>query len=339
MPNLYPSPGQSPRWALVRGSHAHGRRGPHRTALEGAVLLVCVVILLISLVGCGTADASAEPRDERPVVLTTFTVLADMARNVAGDHLRVESITKAGAEIHEYEVTPSDLRKADRARLILDNGLGLELWFAKFIDRIDAPHVVLSDGVDTIPIAEGSYQGRANPHAWMSPVAAQVYITNIENAFVALDPVHAADYRANAADYRQQVAALQTELVTEIAALPANQRALVTCEGAFPYLARDAGLTERYIYPVNGDAESTPQQVASLISFIRENQVPAVFCESTVNGNTQRRIAAESGAAFGGILYVDSLSEADGPVPTYLDLLRHDVDTIIAGLTGAGGTR
>jgi len=301
------------------------------------VLLVCVLVLLIALVGCGTPKASAESGDDRPVVLTTFTVLADMARNVAGDHLRVESITKAGAEIHEYEVTPSDLRKADDAQLILDNGLGLELWFAKFIDRIDAPHVVLSDGVDTIPIAEGSYQGRANPHAWMSPVAAQIYITNIEKAFVDLDPANAADYRANAAAYRNRIAALQTELVTEIAALPENQRALVTCEGAFPYLARDGGLTERYIYPVNGDAESTPQQVAGLIAFIRENQVPAVFCESTVNGNTQRQIAAESGARFGGILYVDSLSEADGPVPSYLDLLRHDVDTIVAGLTG--GTR
>lgn len=327
MPNMGLQYGRVPRWA-------HGRRGPHRTAMEALALLTCAAILLLTLVGCSGPTAFADAEDDRPVVLTTFTVLADMAENVAGGHLRIESITKAGAEIHEYEVTPSDLRRADGADLILDNGIGLELWFAKFVDRIDAPHVVVSDGVQTIPIAEGSYQGKSNPHAWMSPVAAQTYVTNIENAFVALDPAHADDYRSNAAAYRAKIAALQDKLVDQVSVLPANQRALVSCEGAFPYLTRDAGLTEAYLYPVNGDADSTPQQIAAVIEFIKTNQVPAVFCESTVNGNTQRQIAAESGATFGGILYVDSLSEADGPVPTYLDLLQHDVDVIIAGLTG-----
>ena len=282
------------------------------------------------------AEASADAaQDARPVVLATFTVIADMASVVAGDHLRVESVTKAGAEIHGYEPTPDDLRRAARADLVLDNGLGLEAWFDKFVDRLDAPHVTLSDGVDTIPITGGEARGHANPHAWMSPAAAQVYVANIADAFAALDPAHAEDYRANAAAYSAQIAALGDELERELAALDPARRALVTCEGAFSYLARDAGLAEAWLWPVNSERQGTPQQVAATIDFVRDNRVPAVFCESTVSSTAQEQVADEAGARFAGVLYVDSLSEADGPVPTYLQLLAHDVRTIVAGLTGA----
>ncbi len=297
--------------------------------------LAGALVLLTLATSCSVSFA--DPADTRPVVLTTFTVLADMARNVAGDHLRVESITKPGAEIHEYEVTPSDLRRADDAQLILDNGLGLELWFNKFVDRLATPHVVVSDGVKPIAIAAGSYTGRPNPHAWMSPLAAKIYVQNMAAAFIGLDPSNAADYIANAASYSADLDAVHTELVDKLSVLAPSQRALVTCEGAFPYLTRDAGMTEYYLWPVNGDADGTPQQVRDAISFIRDNDVPAVFCESTANDKIQQQVAGESGTAFGGTLYVDSLSAADGPVPTYLDLLRYDVDVITAGLTSNSG--
>ncbi|GFM18857.1 iron/manganese/zinc ABC transporter substrate-binding protein [Mycobacterium sp. PO1] len=271
----------------------------------------------------------------RPVVLTTFTVLADIAANVAGEHLKVESITKPGAEIHGYEPTPGDIKKAARADLILDNGLNLEAWFAQFVDDIDVPHVVLSDGIEPISISADAYAGSPNPHAWMSPLNVQIYADNAAAAFAGLDPEHAADYQANAARYRGELQQVQDDLVDQLRAVPTSQRALVTCEGAFSYLARDTGLTEKYIWPVNAEQQATPQQIASTIDFVAENTVPAVFCESTVSDAPMQRVVEATGARYGGTLYVDSLSAADGPVPTYLELIRHDADTIAAALTAS----
>lgn len=296
--------------------------------------LMAVASAAISLTGCGGTATPGPDADDRPVVLTTFTVLADIAQNVAGDHLTVESITKVGAEIHGYEPTPGDIAKASDADLILDNGLNLESWFEQFVEQIDVPHVVVSDGVEAIDITEDAYAGKPNPHAWMSPVNVQVYVDNIVDAFSDLDPDHAEEFEANGEAYKAEVQEVQDTLVSELSALPENERALVTCEGAFSYLARDAGLTEQYIWAVNAESQATPQQIAGAIEFVNGNDVPAVFCESTVSDKPMQQVVDATDAVFGGTLYVDSLSEADGPVPTYLDLIRYDADTIVAALTG-----
>jgi manganese transport system substrate-binding protein len=293
---------------------------------------VAAVALLGVTTGCAT---TAGVDDDRPVVLTTFTVLADIAENVAGEHLRVESITEPGAEIHGYEPTPRDVARASEADLILDNGLNLEAWFAQFVEDADAPHVVVSEGVEPLDVASDAYAGLPNPHAWMSPVNVQTYVENIRAAFSELDPDHADDYAANAAAYTGELQAVQDELVAELAQVPENERALVTCEGAFSYLARDAGLAEHYIWPVNAEQQATPQQIAAIIETVESEGIPAVFCESTVSDAPMQQVVEATGTEFGGTLYVDSLSAADGPVPTYLDLIRHDADTIVAGLTGA----
>ena len=297
------------------------------------------VLLGLSLAACG-ADApgqgpGAGAGGEKPVVLTTFTVLADVAQNVAGDKLQVESITKAGAEIHGYEPTPGDIRKASKADLILDNGLNLEAWFAQFVEGLDVPHAVVSEGVEVLSIGEDSYQGKPNPHAWMSPVNVQIYVDNMVKAFSQLDPDNAAAFEANGAAYKAQLQSVKDEMVQKLATVPEAQRALVTCEGAFSYLARDAGLREVYIWAVNAEQQATPQQITRAIEFVKANKVPAVFCESTVSDAPMRQVVGATGSNFGGVLYVDSLSEADGPVPTYLDLIRHDAKLITEGLTGA----
>lgn len=268
----------------------------------------------------------------KPLVLTTFTVIADMVAEVGGDAIQVDSITKVGAEIHGYEPTPSDLRSAASADLILDNGLGLERWFEDFVGTLDVPHVVLSEGIEPINISTGDYVGRPNPHAWMSPLAGQIYVDNIVEALSDLVPDAAADFRANGDAYQAELQALADELSAAVASLPADHRMLVTCEGAFSYLARDIGLDEAYLWPVNSDTQGTPQQIRATIELVRERNVPAVFCETTVNDSSQQQVARESGAEFVGDLYVDSLSEADGPVPSYLDLLRYDVELIAEGL-------
>lgn len=270
-------------------------------------------------------------------VVTTFTVLADMARNVGGDVAEVVSVTKPGAEIHGYEPTPQDLVRASDADLILWNGLNLELWFAQFIDNLgDIPAVTLSDGIDPISISGGSYEGKANPHAWMGLGNALIYIDNIAAAFATHDPQNAEIYAANATRYKEQLRNTIDPLRQKIAQIPAEDRWLVTCEGAFSYLARDFDMQELYLWPMNADQVGTPQQVRGVIDGVREYNIPAVFCESTVNTAPAQQVARETGASYGGVLYVDSLSEADGPVPTYLELLQVTSQTIVDGLIGEG---
>lgn len=266
--------------------------------------------------------------------VTTFTVIADMARNVAGDVAVVESITKPGAEIHNYEPTPQDIVRALDADLILWNGLNLELWFEQFFRNLrDVPSAVVTQGVEPMGIVQGPYEGKPNPHAWMSLDSALIYIDNIASAFAEHDPENAEIYRANAEAYKAEIADTIAPLKAAIEAVPENERWLVTSEGAFSYLARDFGMKELYLWPINADAQGTPQQVRRVIDTVRENNIKVVFSESTVSSAPAEQIARETGARYGGALYVDSLSEPDGPVPTYLDLLRVTSETIAKGLT------
>ena len=297
------------------------------------LVAVCALVPALSLTACTSSTGQASDDDGRPLVLTTFTVLADMTENIAADRVRVASLTRPGAEIHGYEPTPDDLVRGQDADLILENGLGLEAWFAQFTERVEAPTAVLAQDVETIPISSGDHQGRPNPHAWMSPTNALTYVDNIQAALTELDPQGADDFARAAQDYKDEIDEVSTYLDTELAEVPDNARALVTCEGAFSYLARDADLTERYLWPVNAEREGTPQQIAAVAEFVQDNDVPTVYCESTVNDGAQQSVIRETGAQMGQTLYVDSLSEADGPVPTYLDLLRHDAEAIVEGLT------
>lgn len=265
-------------------------------------------------------------------VVTTFTVIQDIAQNVGGDAVLVESITKPGAEIHEYEPTPKDIVKAQSADLILWNGLNLERWFERFFQNIkDKPAVVVTEGIQPLSIYEGPYKNAPNPHAWMSPSNAVLYIENIKNALVKYDPQNAAIYEKNAADYAQKIKQLDEPLRAKLAQIPENQRWLVTSEGAFSYLAKDYHLKEGYLWPINAEQQGTPQQVRKVIDLVRKNNIPVVFSESTISPKPAQQVAKESGAKYGGVLYVDSLSTKDGPVPTYIDLLNVTVSTIVKG--------
>lgn len=272
--------------------------------------------------------------EEKPKVVTTFTVLADMARNVAGEEAEVVSVTKPGAEIHGYEPTPQDIVRALDADLVLWNGLNLELWFEQFLGNLrDVPSVELTAGIDPIAISGGSYTGKPNPHAWMGLDTAIIYVDNIRDALIEIDPDSTDAYTANAEVYKTQIRDTIEPLRARVAEIPEDQRWLVTCEGAFSYLARDFGMQELYLWPMNADQNGTPQQVKTVIDGVRANDIPAVFCESTVNTAPAEQVARETDATYGGVLYVDSLSTADGPVPTYLDLLRVTATTVANGLT------
>ena len=283
----------------------------------------------LSVIALGLAALQAEAKFK---VVTTFTVIQDIAQNVAGDAATVESITKPGAEIHEYEPTPKDIVKAQSADLILWNGLNLERWFERFFQNIkDKPAVVVTEGITPLSIYEGPYKDAPNPHAWMSPSNALIYVENIKNALVKYDPQNADTYQKNAATYAEKIKQLDKPLREKLAQIPADQRWLVTSEGAFSYLAKDYDLKEGYLWPINAEQQGTPQQVRKLIDLVKKNHIPVVFSESTVSAKPAQQVAKESGAKYGGVLYVDSLSATDGPVPTYIDLLNVTVSTIVKG--------
>lgn len=279
----------------------------------------------------GSPDAVAS--ESAPKVLTTFTVLADMARNVSCGLLDVQSVTRIGAEIHGYEPTPSDIARTQDADLVLVNGLNLERWFERFMGAVgDVPSVILTSGIEEIAIAEGPYIDLPNAHAWMSPRNALIYVENIRDAFVMLDPTNEAAYTANADAYSQQILQVSDFLRENLEQVPYEQRFLVSCEGAFSYIIRDYNLQELYMWAINSDQNGSPKQVVKVIEGVRDNNIPVVFCENTVNPEAMQEVASQTGARYGGYLYVDSLTEADGEAPTYLELLRFDATTLVNGL-------
>ena len=290
-----------------------------------AALAAALVVLPFNAAGAGSSKKPFR-------VVTTFTVIQDIAQNVAGDAAIVESITKPGAEIHDYQPTPRDIVKAQQADLVIWNGMNLERWFEKFFNNVsDVPSIVVSEGIEPMGIRDGPYTGRPNPHAWMSPTNAVIYVENIRKALVEHDPDNAETYNANAAAYTAKIRAMDAPLRKRLSAIPREQRYLVTSEGAFSYLARDYGMSELYLWPINADQMGTPRQVRHVIDEVREKNIPVVFSESTVSSKPARQVAKETGARYGGVLYVDSLSEVGGPVPSFLDLLQVTVATIAKG--------
>ncbi|MBS7815067.1 metal ABC transporter substrate-binding protein [Wohlfahrtiimonas chitiniclastica] len=286
---------------------------------------------LTTLVAFSTLFSTAFAKEPFKVA-TTFTIIQDMAQNVAGDAAIVESITKHGAEIHNYQPTPKDIIRTQSADLILWNGLYLENWFERFFENMkDVPSVVVSDGIEPLSITEGEYNGMPNPHAWMSPTNALIYVDNIRDAFVKYDPDNAETYTKNAEDYKAKIKALDQPLRDRLANIPEDQRWLVTSEGAFSYLAKDYDFKELYLWAINAEQQGTPQQVRKVIDTVRANNIPVVFSESTVSDKPAKQISKETNADYGGVLYVDSLSEPNGPVPTYIDLLNVTVETIAKG--------
>ena len=290
--------------------------------VKSSLVIVCFLFINLELFA-----------EEKIKIVTTFTIIADITKNITGDAAEVLSITKPGAEIHGYQPTPKDIVKAYDADLILWNGMNLEMWFEQFFSNLnETTSITVSEGIDAINISEGDYQGLPNPHAWMGLNEALIYVDNIVNALSYYDKKNSELYFQNAAKYKEKIISTIEPLKESILQLPEKQRWLVTCEGAFSYLARDLSLKKLFIWPMNADEVGTPKQIKKVIDRINENEIPIIFCESTVNQAPAKQIAKETGAKFGGILYVDSLSDKNGPVPTYLDLLKSTYNTVEKGL-------
>jgi len=301
-----------------------------------AILLIIIAALAFDIRSTDNQAVSNAGSGNEVVVLSTFTIIADMVGEVGGDKVESISLTKPGAEIHGYQPTPNDLVQASKATVIFENGMNLELWTEKLRASIpDVPVITVSEGVEVITITSDAYAGQPNPHAWMSPEQGLMYVENIRKALTEILPEHAEYFAEKAVTYSAEITEVGHRLETALATLPEDNRVLVTCEGAFSYLTKDYGLQEEYLWAINAEAQGSPQQVVRVIEVVRKKNIPAVFCESTVEPRLQNEVAQATDAKLGGILFVDSLSDSDGPASTYLALLQHTADTIISGLTGA----
>ena len=267
--------------------------------------------------------------EDRINVVASFSILADFARNAGGERVRVTSLVGPNGDVHVYTPTPADARTIADARLVVVNGLGLEGWLPRLLQSAGsrAPIVTASRGV--APLKFGS---ETDPHAWQSVVNAKIYIANIRNALVEVDPAGADDYRKNADAYLAELDALDAEVRAAIAKIPPARRKLISTHDAFGYFAKAYGFET--IAPLGASTEAEPgaRDIAGIITRIKASGIRAVFPENISDERLIRRISAETGASIGGTLYTDSLTDEKGNAPTYIALVRHNIRTLTRAL-------
>jgi zinc/manganese transport system substrate-binding protein len=301
--------------------------------------LLRLLVLAVAMVAMWPASAQEAARMK---VVTTFSILADFARNVGGDRVEITSLVGPNGDVHVYAPTAGDVQAVKRARLVIINGLGLEGWLPRLISSsaTKAITVVATKGIVPRQVGAGERLARhrevgsPDPHAWQSVENAKIYVANIRDAMIEADPANAATYKDNAAAYLARLDALDREVRAAIARIPANRRKVISAHDAFGYFAAAYGIA--FIAPQGVSTESEPsaQDVAAVITQIRQQKIPAIFLENISDPRLIHQIASETGAAVGGTLFPDSLTDAKGAAPSYIDMMRHNVTTITAALAG-----
>ena len=272
-------------------------------------------------------------QDAKPLVVATASIFADMAKNIAGGQVEVTSIVPIGGDPHMHEPTPADAKLVTSAQLILKNGLTFEGWLNELIENsgTEAQVVLITEGIE--PIQSETYQNSSDPHAWMDAKRGLFYLENIKNALVELDPNNKEIYEFNYGVYRQQVEDMDAYILNEVAKIPEKQRILITSHDAFRYFGQRYGIRVDAILGTSTDAEAQTSDIIRLNKIISENKVPALFVESTVNPKLLRQLASDNDIQIGGELYSDSIGDPASPAPSYLDMLKHNANTIVAALS------
>jgi zinc/manganese transport system substrate-binding protein len=277
-------------------------------------------------------QAKAQTHGTLPVV-ATFSILADFTRNVGGDRIEVTGLVGPNGDAHVYQPKPADAKQLGAARLILVNGLGLEGWIDRLIKAsgTKAPVIVAAKGITLQKMHEEGRIG-PDPHAWQSIANAKIYVANIRDALIGVDPGYASAYRANAENYTGELDELDKDVRTEIAKIPPERRQIITTHDAFGYFGTAYGF--RFIAPegVSTETEASARDVAKIIRQIKASNIPAVFLENVTDPRLVRTIASESGAKIGGTLYSDALSPPDGPAATYIEMMRNNIRELSAAL-------
>ena len=301
-------------------------------SLAGAALAVAV------LAGC--ADTPKTPEEAGEVrVVTTFSLLGDLAREIGGEHVQVHSMVPLGTDPHEYQPLPADIQHATDAHLLIWNGLDMETgdgWFANLVDvagkDFDGAEVAeAAAGIEPLWLTDGDEE-EINPHAFISPRAGLVYVENITEALAAVDPDNAEEYRANGEDLREQIEEIETSYAEELAAVPTP--VLVTSERAFQYLAEDYGLAEGYLWQIDTDEQGTPSQITELIEFVEEHEPAGLLVETNVDPRPMQTVADETGVEIAGEVYSDELGPDGSEGETYLGYLEYNLSMFLAAMGG-----
>ena len=307
-----------------------------------------------------TAATAAEPLK----VVASFSIIGDLAKNVGGDRVEITTLVGPNGDAHVYEPRPADAAALSSAAIVLVNGAQFEGFLPRLVEASGskAPVVEVSKGIELLKSEEehhhgeeahegghddahdeeaeaghdhGHHHGAFDPHAWQSVANAQIYVTNIATAFCAADAAGCDAYKANADAYNQKLASLDAEIRADVAAIPADKRTIITSHDAFGYFEHAYGL--KFIAPegVSTDAEASAADVAALIRQVREDKAAAIFVENITNANLINQIASETGLKLGGELFSDALSDANGPAATYVDMMRHNIETIRGAILGS----
>lgn len=297
------------------------------------------LVSLLTLLSISPAFAS-EPL---PVV-TSFSILADMVRQVGGPHVAVTSLVGPNSDAHVFDPTPADAKRLAAAKLVIVNGFGFEGWMSRLVKSsgYKGPVVTATKGVKSIPMAKSTHDHGHNhahtapdPHAWQSLQNAKQYVENIKVALIAALPAQAADIQARANDYLKQIDVLEKSTQQRIAAVPAERRRVITSHDAFGYFGRAYKIS---FYPLQGlstGSEPSAADVARIVNEIKKNKVTAIFAENISDPRVLERVAKDTGAKIGGTLFADALSEPGGDADTYLKMFEHNVSTILSGISSS----
>jgi zinc/manganese transport system substrate-binding protein len=271
---------------------------------------------------------------EKLKVVATFSILADLAKQVGGDRVEVRALVGPNGDAHVYAPTPADVRTLVVAQLVVTNGLGFEGWMDRLVNAsaTKAAILVAAKGVKPRRAEEAQAHGGSDPHAWQSVPNVKIYVANIRDALVKADAAGKATYEANAAAYLAKLDTLDQEVRDAMAKIPADRRRIITTHDAFGYFKDAYGID--FIAPqgVSTDSEASARDVARIITQIKQQKIPAVFLENVTDPRLLKRISEESGAKIGGTVYSDALTDDKGPAPTYIDMMRHNIKQFTAAL-------
>ena len=301
------------------------------------IFLLAGLAATVAAFAVTTAAAQDAPQTKIKAV-ASFSILGDLVRNVGGDHVEVATLVGPNGDVHVYSPTPGDARKLAAANVVFVNGLGLEGWMTRLVaaSGAKAPTIIVTKGITPLWMEDESKTGRTemDPHAWQSVANAKIYVGNIRDSLVTIDPAGKATYDANAAAYLAKLDELEKQVKAAIASIPADHRKIITTHDAFGYFGADYGMA--FIAPEGVTTESEPsaKDIARVITQIKKQKIPAVFLENISDPRLMDQIARETGAIIGGTLYSDALSEPGGPAATYIEMMRHNVHEFTKALVG-----
>jgi iron/zinc/copper transport system substrate-binding protein len=303
--------------------------------------VLTALIVMLTLAGCGNKDEKADSTSDKIQVVTTYSILYDIAQNIGGDRVEIHSLAPVGSNPHEYDPLPKDVQLTTDADIVFYNGLNLEggnSWFEKLLltaDKSgeDAPVFRLSEGVEPMHLTSKGKESEEDPHAWLDVRNGIKYAENARDGFIKVDPEHAEVYEKNAKAYIEKLEKLHEEAVAKYQEIPKEKRLLITSEGAFKYFSAAYDFEAAYIWEINSENQGSPDQVSSVVDFIRSKEDPVLFVETSIDPRSMEMVSSETGVPIYGKVFTDSIGKPGEDGDTYIKMMQWNIDTIFKGLT------